>query len=260
MFETIAIIIAMLGSTIAGIWDLFTTEVPDEVPALMLSFGIFLWYFHALSTGNFLPLFYSLIIGTVILIFGLILYKKRYWGGADAWLLAALAFLIPFYKEEIFMFPFLFNLLIVGTAYMIIYSIILGFLNKGVFYYFIDDIKMNWKIVLAPVAILGFFFLLAYPQGNSYLILILLIAMILFWRYALVIENRVFKKRIRSSELKQGDVLEEMVWRGLTEEEIKDIRKKRDFVVIKEGVRFTPVFPMAFAITIIYGNLMFLFF
>ena len=259
MFEIIAILIAMLGSTIAGIWDLFTTEVPDEILALMLPSGIFLWYFHALSTGNFIPLFYSLFLGGIILILGLVLYKKGHWGGADAWLLAAIAFLLPFYNKEIFMYPFIFNFLIIGTVYMIMYAIILGFLNRFVFSYFIDDIRNNWKLVLAPVAILGFFFLLTYPYANSYLILILLVSLILFWRYALVIEKRVFKKRIHSSELKQGDVLEEMVWRGLTGEEVSEIRKKREFVVVKEGVRFIPVFPISLFVTIFYGNLIFLF-
>jgi len=259
MFEIIAVVIAVSGLTIAGFWDLFTTEVPDEVPAIMLSFGVFLWYFNALSTGDFLPLFYSLVLGASVLILGLVLYKKGHWGGADAWLLAALAFLLPFYHSEIFIYPFIFNLLVVGTVYMIAYAIILGFLNRRVFYYFVDDIKNNRSIVLVPIVILGFFFLLLYPYIN-YLIIISLILLILFWRYALVIENRVFKKRIRSSELRKGDVLEEMIWRGLTEEEVKDIKRKREFVVVKEGVRFIPVFPIALAITLIYGNLMFLFF
>jgi Flp pilus assembly protein protease CpaA len=258
MFEIIAVVIAMFGSAIAGIWDLFTTEVPDEIPAIMLSSGIVLWYFQALSTGDFIPLFYSLVLGTAILILGLILYKKGHWGGADAWLFAAIAFLLPVYKAEMFIIPFVFNFLIVGTVYIMIYAIILGLLNRFVFSYFIADIRNNWKIVLTPIAIIGSFFLLAYPYADSYLILVLLIALILFWRYALVIENRVFKKRIRSSELKQGDVLEEMIWKGITEEEIKQIREKKDFVVVKEGVRFVPVFPIALAVTLLYGNLMFL--
>jgi len=258
MFEIIAITIAMLGSVIAGFWDLFTTEVPDEILAIMLTSGVVLWYFHALSTGDFLPLFYSLLIGTLVLVLGIVLYKKGHWGGADAFLLASIAFLLPFYNTEIFMSLFMINFLIVSTAYMVIYSIILGFLNRSVFSYFIDDIKNNWKLVLAPTAALGVLFLLAYPYINC-LLFVLFVLIILFWRYALVIESRVFKKRIRSSELKQGDVLEEMIWKGITEEEIRAIKEKKEFVTVKEGVRFTPVFPITFALTLMYGNLMFLF-
>jgi Flp pilus assembly protein protease CpaA len=259
MFETIAIIIAMAGSVIAAVWDLLTTEVPDELLAIMVSSGIGLWYFHALSTGNYLPLFYSLVIGGAILILGLVLYQRGHWGGADAWLLAATAFLLPLYSSEIFMYPFIFNLLIVGTVYMIIYAIALGFKNRRVFKYFLEDIRENWRFVVPPIAVLGLLLLITYPYIN-YFIITALILLIFFWRYALVIEKRVFKKTIRSSELKEGDVLDDMIWKGLTKKEVETIRKTKEFVTIKEGVRFIPVFPIALAITLFYGNLMFLFF
>ena len=186
-------IIALSGSIIAALWDLFTTEVPDELLAIMLSSGLGLWYFYALTTGDFLPLAYSLVIGGGILILGLVLYERGHWGGADAWLLAAIAFLIPFYNG-IFMYPFIFNFLVVGTVYMIVYALILGFINKGVFGYFVEDIKNNWRIVLLPVLVLLLVYMLAYPYIN-YILISAMILLVFFWRYAVVIEKKVFKKK-----------------------------------------------------------------
>lgn len=262
MFEVFAISIAFIGSVIAGIWDLFTTEVPDEVPALMLLLGIFNWYVYALTFGDIIPLALSLSIGTLLLIIGLVLYKAGHWGGADAWLLAAIGYTIPLYNGYIFMFSFVFNFLIIGSVYMIIYALILGIINKGVFSYFFDDIRKNKKmvafIILISVLSTSFFYLLTDRIAPTIEVLALLIALTFFWRYALVIENKVFKKRIRASQVKVGDVIEDMIWRGITAEEVDKIKRRKGFVVIKEGVRFVPAFPIALVVTLLIGNLLFL--
>ena len=72
----IALIIALVGLSVSGLWDLFTTEVPDEIPYIMIVFGVFIWYVNALTFGDFQPLAYSLAIGVVTLVAGLIIYKK----------------------------------------------------------------------------------------------------------------------------------------------------------------------------------------
>ena len=261
MFEIFAILLAFIGSTVAGIWDLFTTEVPDEVLAVMISFGIFTWYIHALTAGDFVPLFFSLTIGTFVLALGLILYKFGHWGGADAWLLAAIAYIIPIYNGGIFMFDYIFNFLIVSSAYMIIYASILGIMNRGVFSYFVDDIKNNWKILAFILVILWgslIIFVFAYRILTLPLIevLVLITLLVLFWRYAKVIDKRVFRKRVRTSELRVGDVLDDMIWKGITESDIKRIRRDKKFVVIKEGIRLVPAFPIALVVTLLFGNLM----
>jgi Flp pilus assembly protein protease CpaA len=259
MLEIIAVSIAFIGSFIAGIWDLFTTEVPDEVPALMIALGIFNWFVYALSSGDSNPLFISLLAGTVLLVFGLILYKAGHWGGADAWLLAAIGYNIPLYNGQIFMFSFIFNFLIVGSIYMVIYAIILGVINRGVFSYFVSDIKNRWItsiILIASIFSLSLLYIFSYRIIPVIEAIILIVLLVLFWRYAKVIEKRVFRKRIRTSELKVGDVAEDMLWRGITEEEIKKIRRIKRFIFIKEGVRFVPAFPIALAVTFLFGNLM----
>ncbi|MCX6819300.1 MAG: prepilin peptidase [Candidatus Aenigmarchaeota archaeon] len=261
MFETIALSIAFIGSVIAGIWDLFTTEVPDEVPALMIALGIFNWFVYSLSSGDSTPLIVSLLAGTSLLVFGLTLYRAGHWGGADAWLLAAIGYNIPLYNNQVFLPSFLFNFLIVGSVYMVIYAIILGVKNQGVFSYFINDVKKSRLVsgtVLVSLIILLVFYILAYRILPIAEAVALIIFLVFFWKYAKVIEKRVFRKRVRTSQLRVGDVLEDMLWRGITAEEIKKIRRIKRFVIIKEGVRFVPAFPIALAVTFLVGNLIFL--
>lgn len=260
MLEIIAIGIAFIGSVIAGIWDLLTTEVPDEVLAVMGISGVSIWFFYGVITTDFAPLVYSLLFGTVILTLGWIMYKTGHWGGADACLFAGIGYLIPFYAGELFMPMYIFNFLVVGAVYMIAYAIILGLMNREVFSYFIDDIKENSRLVVSMLVLISCFVVFfTVVSGFSYISL-LLIAMVFFWRYGVIIEKRVFRKRVRTKDLKVGDVVEDMIWRGIEEREIKRLQRKKKYVVVKEGVRFIPAFPIALVITLFYGNLMFLFF
>lgn len=257
------IVIAIAGSAAAGIWDLKTTEVPDEIPILMVAAGLFLWFITALN-GNPTPFIISFIVGTSVLAFGLLLYRHGKWGGADAWVFAAILYLIPVYNNGIFLFDYLPNLILVSTVFTVIYALGLGVINKRVFAHFLADVTGNAAVVFGiPAAAAAAFASTAYvlfpdatlsPVANIFILLLLLTV---FWRYARVIESRVFTKRIHVKQLKVGDVLQEMIWRGLTYEEVEKIKKRKKFVTIKEGMRFVPVFAITLAVTLLYGNLMF---
>ena len=252
--------IAILGSVLAGLWDLRTTEVPDDIPVLMSSVGVFYWFAYSLSSGNYFPLAVSVVSGPLLLVFGMALYYKGQWGGADALLLASIAYMMPVYRGSLFIADYVFNLFLAGSAYMMAYSVIIGLMNRHVFGYFIGDVKENKKFVLGiPLAFAGFIALAYWQFGlvinNAFYTVALVFSLVLFWRYAVVIEQKVFRKKIPARELKAGDVLDSMIWRGITDEEIKEAIRKNKFVVIKEGVRFVPAFPIALIVTLLYGNL-----
>ncbi len=254
------IFLALLLSSIAAVWDMLTTEVPDEIPALMIASGIFFWYIQALN-GNWLPFFYSLAIGTAVLAFGLLLYRSGKWGGADAWILAAIFYMIPVVNDGIFVIDYMYNLLIVSSAYSIVYALLLGLLNRRIFSYFVDDIRKNYRLTAISLAALFVFSSLIYTfglPGNFISMAVFMAFLLFFWRYAKVIESKVFTKRIPANHLRPGDVLQSMIWRGLTYEEVRKLKKQKRYVTIKEGMRFVPVFPITLAVTVAYGNLLFL--
>ncbi|MBI2971539.1 MAG: prepilin peptidase [Candidatus Aenigmarchaeota archaeon] len=260
MIELLAAAIALLGSAAAGIWDLRTTEVPDEIPALMISFGVFLWYAYALSTGDFLPLFYSLAAGTLVLGLGWVLYTRGQWGGADAFILAGIVYALPVYQGNFLAPTYLLNFLVVSSAYMILYALGLGVLHRRVFGLFLDDLRKNSRMVLLLITGCGIVSLLAARAGIGMLALQLFLSMsllVIFWRYARVIEHQIFRKRVSPSEVKVGDVLEGMIWRGIAEDELRRLRKEKKYVVVKEGVRFVPAFPLTLLVTLLYGNVFF---
>ncbi len=261
------IIIAGFITAIAGIWDLKTTEVPDELLAILLISGISYWLINASITGDLAPLALSLGIGTFLLASGLILYSRGQWGGADAYILAGIGYAIPLYAGEIFIIPYIMNFFFVSAMYMVVYATIVGLMNKKVFRLFAGDLKKNKKLFALPFAFLGFFLAISYYISSlGYVIRILpifemffiLLFLTIFWRYAKIIEGSVFKRKIPSSKLKSGDVLEDMNWVGLTDRQVAAIRKKKRFVTIKEGVRFVPVFFFALVVTLIWGNILFL--
>lgn len=261
--------VALTGSLIAGIWDLRTTEIPDEIPTLMAGIGIFFWFVFALTFGSFYVFFMSIAVGLVFLVFGWVLYKAGQWGGGDAKLMAAIGCLVPTMPGAfIFSFSFFSNVFFVGAAYVIIYSIALGAMNqKLVFHHFKEDMKVTWKkIFMVPViitaiflSIMLYFNMIDFAMLSGLFISVFLI--MVFWRYARVIEKKVFMKEVPASSLKEGDVLQESkIWDGLTAEEASRLRKTKRKYVIKEGVRFGPVFCIALVITIAFGNLVFVIF
>lgn len=268
----IFIAIATIGSVIAGLWDFFTTEVPDEVPALMISTGLFLHLVNAILSNDFYPLSVSLVVGTLLLFVGLVMYKKGQWGGADAWILAAIGYLIPFYNGSLFIIDYISNFLIVSAAYMVVYAIIIGAKTPGIFSHFRSELKERLRLVIGIIASFGIFIValvnFAALSAGSYsyiynierlFYMFFLVAFLtVFWVYGKVIEKYAFRKRIQTSRLKAGDVLEKMLWRGLTPEEVAKIKKSKKHVVIKEGVRFVPAFPITLFVTLLYGNVLFL--
>ncbi|MBS3054509.1 MAG: prepilin peptidase [Candidatus Aenigmarchaeota archaeon] len=258
------LLFAFIGSAAAGLWDLRTTEVPDEIPVLMSAAGLFYWFMASLAMENIYPFVLSLSSGLAFLVPGMILYKQGKWGAADAWVPASVMFLLPAYNGQPLLADYILNFLIVSSAYMIIYSLILGAMNRQVFSLFVKDLASNrWTkiILLAYAGVIG---ILAYifaqkgasvtPLLISYFTVVFLVA---FWRYATVVESNVFRKTVNAAAVKEGDVLEDMIWIGLTKEQAESVRKKGGKAVIKEGVRFVPVFPITLVVTALYGNLLF---
>jgi Flp pilus assembly protein protease CpaA len=258
-------IIACAISAIAGLWDLKTTEVPDELLAIMIITGISYWLINFSITGDITSLFASLGIGSGLLAAGLLLYAKGQWGGADAYILAGVGYMIPFYKGEFFIIPYIMNFFVISAVYMIAYATIIGLTNKKVFSIFSKDLKSHKKYFALPIAFLLFFACIsAYMSSLGYQMkllpvfemFIILVLLTVFWRYAKVIEQHVFKRKIPVSKLRTGDVLEEMNWVGLTDRQVARIQKTKRYVVIKEGVRFVPVFFLSLIVTYFLGNVL----
>lgn len=277
MFEIILIITAFIGSVAAGIIDLKTTEIPDQIPYAMAAIGILLHGAEAFSAGSYTPVVSSFVFGLGFLAVGFLMYYTGQWGGGDAKLLSAIGFLLPslplvFTKNLLFPFPisFFFNLFLVGAVYMLGYAVFLSFKNTKIWKIFFSDLKANAKMftVINIFMLIGLFALglltanLFYPLTLSEIVksevfvMVIIVGLFLVWRFTKTVEDIGFKRRITVSKLREGDVLlESKIWEGLTTKQVEKIKKSRKrYVWIKEGVRFGMAFPLALLFTFFVGD------
>jgi hypothetical protein len=278
MLESISLAVAFICSSVAGLFDLKTTEIPDEIPYVMIAVGLIFAGVQSYQQWSYWPLLNSAIAGLGLLGFGFLMYYFGQWGGGDAKILSGVGFLLPSLPKNFtsaLMFPFplsyLFNVFLVGAGYMMVYAVAFAFLNKKIIFEFKKDLKASSNLLLACSTVLFASFLVlnwylsnifqttltaSLLLKNSLLPLLATVILFLIWKFAKVVENVGFKKKIPISKLKAGDVLlDSKLWEGITEKELKKIKKSgKRFVTIKEGVRFGPSFPLALLFTIYFGD------
>jgi Flp pilus assembly protein protease CpaA len=155
MLEILLFVVALIGSIAAGLYDLKTTEIPDEIPYAMMAVGIVGNIIKSYLVWSYWPVLLSMIVGLAFLGFGFLMYYIGQWGGGDAKILSAIGFLVPVIPQQIkvtLMFPFpvgfFFNVFLVGAFYMIVYAVILSFINRDIWSVFVEDLKANAKIFM----------------------------------------------------------------------------------------------------------------
>ncbi len=271
----IPFLVALIGSSIAAIWDLKTTEIPDIIPHLMIFFAIVYYVFIGYASGSFFLLSESLKYGFLLLFSGFGLYFLGQWGGGDAKLLSAISFLMPinFFGKNFFPFPlvFTFNLFVIGTVYIVVYAFVFSLKKRELWKFFMKEIRKSFKNIVVSSALtfvllsaIGLSFL-QYLLCLEFVILTSLIAsvftvfMFLIMIFLRVVERYGFRKKIKLKDLKVGDVLlNSKVWEGVTKSKIRELKKTgKRYVWIKEGVRFGGAFPIALIFSVFYGEFLF---
>jgi len=255
MLEFVLISVAILGSLLCGLIDLKTTEIPDAIPISMSITGVTLWFLYSLQINNFEPVLLSLVVGTGFLLFGLLFYVTKQWGGGDVLLLSSIGYLLPkwvFSSNSILPFPFafIFNVFVVGIVYMILYILILGVVRRKVLYYFYEDLRKGWEWIAIILFVLTGSLLLF----NTSPILILSIDFFLLLLVYTKSVERYFIRKISVSKLKEGDVLADGRIEGLTKRQVASLKRKGGSVKIKDGVRYGPVFFLTLFFTLIFGS------
>jgi Flp pilus assembly protein protease CpaA len=279
LIESILLGTALLGSILAGIIDLKTTEIPDWIPYSMMVIGVVGNLFKSYLLWSYLPILLSLVVGLLFLGFGFILYYSGQWGGGDAKILSGIGFLLPQFSGTYVFFPFpvsyLFNVFFVGAIYMIGYILVMSLINRKVLFHFINDFKASIRqLFFLNIGIIVFliifsFYMVGYLQFVTVnemflfggLVLGMTIGMFTLWRFAKTAEEIGFKRKIKVSDLREGDVPDDSkLWEGLTKKQVENIQKSgKKYIVIKEGVRFAPAFPIALLVSVLVGDMIFWF-
>lgn len=269
--------VAVGGFGLAAYWDLKTTEFPDWLPYVMIGLALAVRGVFSFLMQDFSYIINGIMIGCLFLGFGLLLYYLKQWGDGDAWLLGVLGFLFPdsgsFATAAFLPFPavLLFNFFLISFFYLLVYSVVLGMKSSGAFSGFMKELKEGGRdlarvivvFTVACVLLMGYMtWQFGIPVWNLLYVLVfpvLLFSVLVFTRYGRFVEENLFKRKVPASRLRVGDVLVEDKWRGLTEKEVRRLKKKGGDVWIKEGVRFAPVFVITVLVTLFLGNLLMVF-
>ncbi len=275
MFEFILLAVGIAGFGLGAYWDLRYTEFPDWLPYSIITLALATRGIFSFILNDFSILFNSVLVGLAFLGFGLLLYYFKQWGDGDAWLLGALGFLFPdaggFLPLGGSSMPFpmtiFFNFFIISLFYLVGYALMLGFRSPRVYSTFKTNLKGNVKtigvvffgLLVVSISITFYFWqsfsVLVYDLPGIFFMPLLSVFILSFFQYAKAVEGDLFKKKIPVKKLRMGDVIISDKWRGLTENEVNEFKKKGGEVWIKEGVRFAPVFIICLLITLFYGSL-----
>jgi len=275
MLDYIPLITALGGSSLAAAWDLKTTEIPDWIPHAMIALAIIFYALQSYMAWSYWPLLNSVTVGLGLLGVGFVLYYTGQWGGGDAKILAAVGFLLPTLSSQSSFMPFalsyLINVFLVGAAYMIIYALLIAIMNRKVITKFFESMRESKNIFIIGSVVLFLSFIVigfviirfsnltlnyAMIFSNSIFASTATVCLFVTWKFAKTVEDVGFKKKIKVSQLRVGDVLQESkVWDGITVKELKKVKSSgKKYIWIKEGVRFAPAFPLALLFTIYFGD------
>jgi Flp pilus assembly protein protease CpaA len=259
MIEVIFLLaLAFIWILFAAISDVRTTEIPNWLCFSIIIFAIGFRFFYSLFGEQDFNFFYQGLIGLgIFFVIGTILYYSRAFAAGDAKLMMALgpvlSFSANFFTNLEIAISFLFLFLVSGSAYSILASTYFAFKNhKNFKKEFRIAYKSNLKISLFTM-FLGILIMVAGILLNGLLLYlgIVIFALPLLYIYTKAVDETM-RKKVNPEKLMEGDWLYGDVkignktikasWGGLTKEDIKFLKGKNKYVVIKKGIAFGPVF------------------
>jgi Flp pilus assembly protein protease CpaA len=265
------IVLALIWIIFASVQDLKKREVSDWLNFSLIIFAMGFRFFYCLFDSGTFNFFYQGLIGLgIFFILGNLLYYGRMFAGGDAKLMIALGAVLPF--SEIFSINlnifilFFLIFLFVGAIYSFGISFVLGLKNfKKCKEEFFRELKSNKKLFYVPM-IFGLILMVSgFIQYILFVLGLLIFILPYFYFYAKSIDETCMIKRIKTSNLTEGDWLYKKIkigkkiinpkWDGLNKEEIKIIQKKYKIILIRQGIPFTPVFLISFLILIYFWKI-----
>ncbi len=257
--------ITTLAILLATISDLKTFEIPDSISYFLIIFGISAQVLLATTSKSFSPisaLGTSLIIALII---ATLLFVSGQWGGGDAKLLVGVAAMLPTYHttQIPFILTFTINLFLLGGVYSILIMAYLTVKNWNKLIKIAPKVKSLLKISLLSIII-------PIIIKNPLLFILPIFAIGISLTYlAIIIQKHLFIKKIKPSQLTEGDWLtkdlkigNKLIYKvrktGVFEEDIKKIQKEyKKLIEIKTGIAFGPSFLFSIIVSGYVGDIIF---
>lgn len=283
--EALLIYAALAILAIGTITDFRIREVPDWVNYSGIAIGLGLRAIMSASSLEWSFIVSGLIGFGIFYGFALMMFYLGQWGGGDSKMLMALGALLGFeFRPDSALVSFAVNMLLVGAAYGVLWSIYLAVRHRKKFIPVASRIVRTRRFIASKIVALAVAFALAiaalgvpdYLIKVGMLIIALGVVMTFYtWFFVKAIEKCCMIKPIPVEKLTEGDwIVKDIVISGkricgpkdlgISKEQIKELlrlksRGKINEILVKEGMPFVPSFFIAYIVTLIWGNLVLLF-
>ena len=264
MLTIFLIVLALIWLIFAIASDLRTREIPNWLNFSLIIFALGARLFYSVFNDLDFSFFIQGVFGfAVFFVIANLLYFGRFFAGGDAKLMMALGPVLPFgagFLPNLNLFLiFLFVFLLAGAVYGLIIVFGLSIKKFGrIKKEFFKQIKSNKKTIIIFLA-LGIILMIAGYLYASLFVLGIWISLTPYLMiYAKTVDECCMVEKIKTSQLTEGDWLYKDVkagkntikqkWEGLSRKDIRLLRKKHKFVLIKRGIQFSPVFLISFLI------------
>lgn len=246
----------LAGAVVASFQDLKRQEI-DNWLCLFLILGSFAFVFaRGIFYGEIALVFISIFMLLIMILFSQILYNARFFAGGDTMLLLSMAVFFvsySFYVSLVNLAVFFILLMFSGAVYGLGWTFVLFFKNFSEVSKVFKK-RFNWYYGATSLIGLGLFLIgLYYPVVLGVGILVALFPV--FYIFSKSLESVSFVKKVSADKLVPGDWLVKDVkvggkflranWDGLSEDEIRLLKKKKKRVLIKGGIPFAPAFVLA---------------
>lgn len=272
MFEVIFLfVLALIWIVFATVQDIRKREIANWLSFSLIIFVLGFRFFYSLFSDLGFDFFYQGLIGFgIFLVLGNLLYYGKMFAGGDAKLMMALGAVLPFsviFSENLRIFALFFVLfLLIGAVYSIGASVYLSFKSFKKFRReFLKQFKKNRKLSMLAIFLALVLVAFGFSDSLFFVLGIIVFALPYFYIYVKSVDEACMIKRIKTSKLSEGDWLYKDLkvgrrtikakWDGLSKAEIKSIQRKLNFVTIRYGIPFTPVFLISFILLFFFWRI-----
>jgi hypothetical protein len=266
----------------ASYFDLKTGEIPEKISrsliVLMLAMAAAETFFSLQASY----LIYSAVIGIGFFLVGYLMFYLGEWGGGDVKILAGIGCslgllgaagyfirlqgIFPYYLD------YFINFALAATPYIIAYTFALGLLKPAVFRGFSMNLANKKAIMLLIISFLPAVSSIILGMHQLTLIYLLVPLLVILTFYLKAVEDIALQKTIPLKELQEEDILaSDLVVEGkriagrrdaggLSKNQLTEIMaaasqgKIPDSIAIRWGIRFIPVFFLAYLLTYFVGG------
>ncbi|MBN1544414.1 prepilin peptidase [Candidatus Woesearchaeota archaeon] len=279
--ETILFMIVFIALLIGSYTDFKVREVPDWLNYGLIFVGFGLRLIFSITYHDSDYIIHGLLGFGAFFIIALVMFYGGQWGGGDSKMVMGLGALLGLeLSTDSFMVGFIINIVVFGAMFGLLFSVYLAAVNFRAFARefsrrFSDRKREKWAVWIGTVLLLVVSAFLPYYVRVPVVVLagIVLLSFYVFV-YLKAVEGSSMIKWVEPERLTEGDwVVEDVVVGrkricgpkdlGLEMSQIKRlIRLKRQGkvkkVLIKYGIPFVPSFLIAFVVTYLWGNIVFI--